>query len=148
MEVIEIISVFSCFISDTKLSDENTEIPLEIKHKILNIKDIYDSFIDLINERKLFFARNETFDTSFIKYIYKWYQAENTNDCISILKEYISEKDSFIGQFVKKILKIVNISREVEKMCETRKNMSLLSKIKKIEQKLLKSIVTTQSLYF
>ena len=65
-----------------------------------------------------------------------------------VLHEYLSENDHFVGQFVKNILKIVNISRESQKMCETNGNLSLLSKNKEIEEKLLKSIVTTQSLYF
>ena len=112
------------------------------------MRDIHYSFIDLLNERKLFFGREEVFDTSFIKYIYKWYQSENTQDCVSVLQEYVSENDHFVGQFVKKILKIVNIARESQKMCETNGNLSLLSKIKEMEEKLLKSIVTTQSLYF
>ena len=148
MDIPGIISVFSCFISDTKLDNKHFEIPFEIEPYISQVKDVHYSFIDLLDKRKLFFGREEVFDTSFIKYIYKWYQSENTEDCISVLKEYLSENDHFVGQFVKKILKIVNIARESQKMCETCENLSLLTKIKEIEVKLLKSIVTTQSLYF
>jgi superfamily II RNA helicase len=148
MDIPGIISVFSCFISDKKSDDKYCEIPLEIEPYISQVKDVHYSFIDLLNKRKLFFGREEVFDTSFIKHIYKWYQSENTEDCISVLKEYLSENDHFVGQFVKKILKIVNIARESQKMCETCENLSLLTKIKEIEVKLLKSIVTTQSLYF
>ena len=124
------------------------EIPSEIQLVIAQVRDMHNSFIDLLNERQLFFSREETFDTSFIKYIYKWYQSQNTDECMMVLHEYLSENDHFVGQFVKNILKIVNISRESQKMCETNGNLSLLSKNKEIEEKLLKSIVTTQSLYF
>jgi superfamily II RNA helicase len=148
MDVPGIISVFSCFISERKSDVEHNEIPSEIKPFIYQVEEIHNSFIDLLNKRKLFLAREETFDTSFIKYIYKWYQSENTGECLTVLQDYLSENDHFVGQFVKKVLKIVNISRESQKMCETKGNLSLLSKIKEIEEKLLKSIVTTQSLYF
>ena len=148
MDVPGIISVFSCFISERKSDTEHNEIPSEIKPFIYQVEEIHNSFIDLLNKRKLFLAREETFDTSFIKYIYKWYQSENTGECLTVLQDYLSENDHFVGQFVKKVLKIVNISRESQKMCETKGNLSLLSKIKEIEEKLLKSIVTTQSLYF
>jgi len=148
MDVPGIISVFSCFISERKSDTEHNEIPSEIKPFIYQVEEIHNSFIDLLNKRKLFLTREETFDTSFIKYIYKWYQSENTGECLTVLQDYLSENDHFVGQFVKKVLKIVNISRESQKMCETKGNLSLLSKIKEIEEKLLKSIVTTQSLYF
>ena len=148
MDIPGIISIFSCFISEKKSEDKHFEIPSQIQPFVSQVRDIHYSFIDLLNERKLFFEREEIFDTSFIKYIYKWYQSENTQDCVSVLQEYVSENDHFVGQFVKKILKIVNIARESQKMCETNGNLSLLSKIKEIEEKLLKSIVTTQSLYF
>ena len=150
LDVPGIISVFSCFISksDMKNDERPSEIPSEIQLVIAQVRDMHNSFIDLLNERQLFFSREETFDTSFIKYIYKWYQSQNTDECMMVLHEYLSENDHFVGQFVKNILKIVNISRESQKMCETNGNLSLLSKNKEIEEKLLKSIVTTQSLYF
>jgi len=155
MDVPGIMSVFSCFISDYKSKDDteisseiSSEIPSEIKQEIYEIKKIYDTFEDIINRKKIFFARVSIFDASFVKYIYKWYQSDNTNECISVLHEYLSENNHFVGEFVKKMLKIVNITRESQKMCETNRNISLLSKIKQIEEKILKSIVTTQSLYF
>ena len=45
------------------------------------------------------------------------------------------------------MLKINNISKELEKVCEITNNMKLLEKIKKIPDVTLKSIVTNQSLY-
>ena len=151
LDIPGVISIFSCFTDENrqKISEQNLEnIPLNIQSEMLQANKIHNEFHDLLDRRKLFFSRNETFDTSFVKYIYHWCTANTPRECISVLQEYLSESDNFIGQFVKKILKIVNISREIEKMCETNGNLSLLSKIKEIEGKLLKSIVTTQSLYF
>jgi hypothetical protein len=57
------------------------------------------------------------------------------------------EKGIFLGEFVKAILKINNISSEMEKVAEGMGNMELLSKLKEIPVKTLKFVATNQSLY-
>ena len=57
------------------------------------------------------------------------------------------EKQIFLGEFVKAILKINNIAAEFEKVCELLQNLNLLQKIKNIPNLTLKYIVTNQSLY-
>ena len=58
-----------------------------------------------------------------------------------------SEKNIFIGDFVKAILKINNIASEIERVAEYINNMILLEKIKDVPNKTLKYIATNQSLY-
>jgi Cu/Ag efflux protein CusF len=57
------------------------------------------------------------------------------------------EKEIFLGEFVKAILKINNISCEMEKIAEMTGNISLLSKLKEIPKMTMKFVVTNQSLY-
>ena len=45
------------------------------------------------------------------------------------------------------MLKVNNIARELEKVCEITNNLALLDKLKKIPIVTLKSVVTNQSLY-
>jgi hypothetical protein len=62
----------------------------------------------------------------------------------------IQEAKSFdisLGDFVKAILKINNISQELEKAAVVQENLGLLEKLKKISQLTLKSCITNQSLY-
>ena len=57
------------------------------------------------------------------------------------------KKQIFLGEFVKALLKINNISCEFEKIAEMTGNILLLSKLKKIPNMTLKYVVTNQSLY-
>jgi hypothetical protein len=57
------------------------------------------------------------------------------------------KKQIFLGEFVKALLKINNISSEFEKIAEMTGNISLLSKLREIPVMTLKYVVTNQSLY-
>ena len=57
------------------------------------------------------------------------------------------KKQIFLGEFVKALLKINNISSEFEKIAEMSENILLLSKLKEIPNITLKYVVTNQSLY-
>jgi hypothetical protein len=64
-----------------------------------------------------------------------------------LLQKMESEKQIFLGEFVKALLKINNISHEVEKIAELINNVELLYKLKQISVKTLKFVATNQSLY-
>jgi len=76
----------------------------------------------------------------------KWFDAKNVLETESVLVE-VTKRGVFVGDFVKELLKIVNLSREVEMMCEIDCNMEVKSHISKIPELILKSIVTNNSLY-
>jgi hypothetical protein len=82
-----------------------------------------------------------------IKYVAKWCNCNDIEDCKLVLQELASEKEVFLGEFVKALMKINNISNEMEKIAEITGNMSLLGKLKEIPQLTLKYVVTNQSLY-
>jgi len=52
-----------------------------------------------------------------------------------------------LGEFIKAILKINNVARELEKVALIQSNLTLLDKIKNVPLLTLKSVVTNQSLY-
>jgi hypothetical protein len=64
-----------------------------------------------------------------------------------ILQQMEQEKNIFLGEFVKAILKINNISSEMEKIAENSGNIALLSKLKEIPLLTMKFVATNQSLY-
>jgi superfamily II RNA helicase len=88
-----------------------------------------------------------SFHFDLLNYVDKWCLAENIEDCKKILYDLENEKEIFLGEFVKAILKINNICGEFEKIAEMIGNIALLSKLKEIPNKLLKYVVTNQSLY-
>jgi len=80
-------------------------------------------------------------------YIQAWYQAADELACKTVIAQLKHEKNIFLGEFIKGILKINNICAEFEKICEVNGNLGLLEKIKDIPVKTLKYVVTNQSLY-
>lgn len=57
------------------------------------------------------------------------------------------EHDDFEGNFIKTILRITNILREIYKLFEITKNEIVLNKLFGFEEKLIRDFVTTDSLY-
>jgi hypothetical protein len=66
---------------------------------------------------------------------------------IVIIIRIKEEKELFLGEFIKAILKINNIAKEFEKIAESLENLELLEKIKLIPIITLKYVATNQSLY-
>lgn len=82
-----------------------------------------------------------------IPYAYDWCAVSNVTDAKLLLQKMEAEKGIFLGEFVKAMLKINNISSELEKMAEYTGNIDLLYKLKQIPEKTLKYVATNQSLY-
>ena len=58
-----------------------------------------------------------------------------------------NDKDIFLGDFIKALLKINNIVKEMEKVALLLNNIELVEKLKNIEENTLKFVVSNQSLY-
>ena len=82
-----------------------------------------------------------------MNYIMEWCEATNEDECKAVINNVKVEKNIFIGEFIKAILKINNITKEFEKVCEFINNMTLLEKLKQIPVLTLKYVATSQSLY-
>ena len=63
--------------------------------------------------------------------VYKWCNCENEDECKKVFNE-LEYWGLFLGDFIKSLLKIVNIGLELEKCCEIMENLELLSNVKKI----------------
>ena len=82
-----------------------------------------------------------------LNYVIEWCDAECVEDCKLVLQNLAREKGVFLGEFVKALLKINNISCEMEKIAELTGNIAFLSKLREIPNLTLKYVVTNQSLY-
>jgi superfamily II RNA helicase len=78
--------------------------------------------------------------------IYRWCSAETEEDTRAILAE-LEKYGIFAGEFVKAILKIQNIVRELTEVAEMTENLQLKETLAKVPSLLLKFIATNQSLY-
>ena len=82
-----------------------------------------------------------------IDYVIQWCECNDEAECKTLLQNMFDEKQIFLGEFIKAILKINNISSELEKVCEIIGDNHLLTLLKQIPQITLKFVATNQSLY-
>jgi superfamily II RNA helicase len=147
----EMIGIFSCFTNVKVSEDKKALLPFSSSKVVTDC-------VAKINE--LYIAHFETelikqidsgiqFDIHFdlIDYVMDWVQCETESECKYLLQNLFTEKGIFLGEFVKAILKINNISAELEKVAETMGDLEMLQKLKDVALKTQKFVATNQSLY-
>jgi len=147
----QLISIFSCF-TNIKVSDELQAIipksdDAQVLHVIELIKTKNDYYVDKELKLQINTGVDYTMHFDLIDYVSEWCDCECIEDCKFFLQKIESEKGIFLGEFTKALLKINNISLEIEKIAELLGNLPLLSKLKEIPLLTLKYVVTNQSLY-
>ena len=150
-EAKELVGILSCFTNISVPEEKRAILPMSnysnVKDIIMNIYDMYQkqSNIELKNMIETGIDYNIHFD--LIDYVIKWCECENDVDCKRLLHQISIEKEIFLGEFIKAILKINNITSEMEKIAELLGDMEFLSILREVPQLTLKYVATTQSLY-
>ena len=147
----QLICIFSCF-TNVNVSDENKCFKLNntdnnIKRVIETIKSSFDKYQDFESKNGLNTGVDYTFHYDLVNYVSEWCECNNSEECILLLKKIEVEKEIFLGEFVKAVLKINNISSEIEKVAESIGNMKLLNVLREVGSLTLKFVITNQSLY-
>jgi superfamily II RNA helicase len=152
LELAELAAVLSIFTSvsvkeaDSIIKSDHIKAPVIVKKIIKMIKNSYNKYYDIESLHKTDFVNNYDIHYNMCELVYRWCKATNEEECYKIFTEALYYNISR-GEFVKAILKINNISHELEKLAELQSNMSLLEKVKLIPDITLKSIANNQSLY-
>jgi superfamily II RNA helicase len=147
----DLASIFSCF-TNLNVPDDVKQIYPEAHSYPIN-KITMDIIKTLEYYEKLEIAQQIDSGSSYeINFdiqteILDWCACESEEDCKKIIDDVKRLKSISLGDFVKAILKINNIAKEIEKICEIKNNIVLLEKIKQIPALTLKYVVTNQSLY-
>ena len=148
---IQLVSLFSMFTNISIPRDDMMSVPdcLDSVSKNLAIKvtDFINKYYDIEAENQLDTGCDYEIHYELIDYIKEWCECNDEIKCKNLVNKIKEEKQIFLGEFVKAILKINNIAAEFEKVCELLQNLNLLQKIKNIPNLTLKYIVTNQSLY-
>ena len=147
----QLVALFSCFTNIRVADDFRDNIPKSDNDKVNQIvNEIEHSYVEY-HKKELARNINTGFDYEIhfdlLHYVEKWCDSENVEECKFILQELGTNKGIFLGEFVKALLKINNISSELEKISEMTGNIAFLSKLKEIPHMTLKYVVTNQSLY-
>lgn len=147
----QIVSVFSCFtnvnVSDDKKSFRPTTRDTIVKNIIEDITKSYNNYQDFETENNAFTGVDYTIHYDLIDAVLAWCDCESAPECKVVIQNLEQNKGVFLGEFVKAITKINNISGEMEKIAESIGNMALLSKLRDIPRMTLKFVATNQSLY-
>jgi superfamily II RNA helicase len=148
---VQLIALFSCFtnisvqdgVEDfTPYTEDNV-----VKDIINTINKMYDDYQQTEIDYKINTGTDYNIHYDLISYVEEWTQCEDVETCKFLLQKLGEEKGIFLGEFVKALLKINNISAEMEKISEMTGNIEFLSKLREIPNLTLKFVVTNQSLY-
>ena len=147
----EIISVMSCFISLTITEKNKTYNPEGISNNLKmilkEIEGLYNKYYD--DEVRYDLDTGSEWDINYdlASMIQDWYNADDELTCKKILQKMQYEKEIFLGEFVKSLIKITNIIKELVKVAEILCDIEFQNKLSCCNEKILKYVVTNQSLY-
>ena len=114
---------------------------------VIKIKEMYNEYQDKELSSSINTGTDYSIHFDLLDYVIQWCDCDSIEECKFLLQTLQNEKGIFLGEFVKALLKINNISSEMEKVAELTGNIQFLSKLKEIPTMTLKYVVTNQSLY-
>jgi superfamily II RNA helicase len=151
MSAVQIVMLLSCLTNIVVKDDEKDYIPKMVDNNmktiLFKVKNLYDKYLTKENQLNINSGIEYTFHYDLLNYVEKWCYCENVVDCKKVLQDLENDKNIFLGEFVKALLKINNICNEFENICELIGNIELLNKLREIPNMILKYVVTNQSLY-
>lgn len=151
LSVTQLISLFSCFtnISVQEAVQDYTPYTDDavLKEVICSISQMYSEYEERETMLRINTGADYNIHYDLLNYVEEWTECETEYDCKVVLQKLGEEKEIFLGEFVKALLKINNIASEMERIAEQMGNIGFLSKLKKIPELTLKYVVTNQSLY-
>ena len=147
----EIVGILSCFTNISVPEDKRYILPrsdyITVNDCVTEINDMYQKQLDLELKNQIDTGIDYSIHFDLIDYSIKWCETENDVDCKRLLNEIGENKEIFLGEFIKAILKINNITSEMEKVAELLGDLEFLSVLKQVPQLTLKFVATNQSLY-
>jgi superfamily II RNA helicase len=147
----QLISLFSIFTNISVQDDFKDYSPktddIELQNIVKTVTKIYEDYSVKESSLKINTGFDYNIHYDLLNYLEKWCDCQDVESCKLVLQEMNEEKQIFLGEFVKALLKINNISGEMEKIAEMTGNIAFLSKLKEIPNMTLKYVVTNQSLY-
>lgn len=150
LEVHELISLLGCFLPITVPESFKTHVfpQGKIFHSILtDIDTIYNKCYDFEAQHGIYTGEDYTIQFDFVNLLERWAKVTTEEEADALFYQIKDEKGIFLGEFVKYIMNLNNLSRELENVAEFLGDIRFLSKLKQIPEKTIKFIVTNQSLY-
>jgi superfamily II RNA helicase len=147
----EMVGILSCFTNVKVSDDKKAFLPVSDYKKVAHLlKDIHAScnkFVDLELKNGINTGTDYELMFDLTDYMMFWAECDSEPECKLLLQRMSEEKDIFLGEFVKAILKVVAITVELAAVAELIGDMELLQKCKEVPVILQKFVATNQSLY-
>ena len=147
----QLVALFSIFTNITVQEDLKAICPKsddeEITKSVIKVTNMYSEYSEKETNYNINTGIDYNIHYDLLNYIEEWCDCDDVEKCKLLLQKISTEKEIFLGEFVKALLKINNISNELEKISEMTGNIAFLSKLKEIPNMTLKYVVTNQSLY-
>jgi len=149
LDPIDIIVLLSMLIQDTKTieQDDKTELlydddALSEKVKYVNkfINEKINKFIELEQSYNIYDSDKWDMPSEFIKPAKMWAEYKT-------IQQITNQTNIYEGTFVRNMLKISNIVSNIETLCKIHNSVELLPTLAKVNEIILRDIVTTSSLY-
>jgi superfamily II RNA helicase len=147
----ELILLFSCFTNvnvgdDFKAFTPNCQM-VGVNELLNDLKKDMEKIQDFETKCRVNTGTDYSHHYDLLNYMEAWCLCKDAPSCKYLLQQMEKEKEIFLGEFVKAVLKINNVACEIEKIAEMSGNMELLEKVKQIPELTLKFVATNQSLY-
>ena len=151
--VVELIGLLSIF-CDIKIPEDqrisiNSITDTKLRSCVQHIQNTYTIYQTKETDMEMNTGINydDVIQFDLIYYVIEWCKLETEDECKFFVQNTIQEKDISLGDFLKSILKISAIGKDIGNMCEKIGNLELLHKLSKIDDLILKYIIINQSLY-
>jgi superfamily II RNA helicase len=151
LEAEEIIAMLAIFINDNGRSMDNDmtldnlksyNVPNIVIQRLNNVQKIIDVFVERENDLRIYSGQTNYWDISYeyVHIVYMWASGTSLGEIMNIL-------DTYEGNFIKNILKINNIAHDLACLSHIYGNLKIIPQLEQVEDKLVRDIVTVNSLY-
>jgi hypothetical protein len=103
---------------------------MDVKNCISEICEMYNVYRDIETKNNIDTGIDYSIHFDLTDYMMEWCDCQNEPECKGLLQKIFEEKGIFLGEFIKAVLKINNISAELEKVAETMCDVEFLDKEK------------------
>ena len=151
LESKQLVAIFSCFTNITTSDEVRAIVPFSydkvVQNIICELRNSYEMYIKKEKDKGIDSDADYNMHFDLINYVMEWCDAKDVTECKLVLQKIAFEKEVFLGEFVKALLKINNICSEIEKIAENMGAVAFLNRLREIQALTLKFVVTNQSLY-
>lgn len=140
---VEIVGVIALFIDDNIFGEDHFEYISNKKVSccILYMQSMIDTFVQYQNDKKIYIKVQDYWkiNNNFVNIAMNWANNKSLSETIN--------GQMYVGNFVKNILKINTIIKDLVYLHTLSGNQCVIPKLEKIERLLIRDIVTINSLY-